>query len=216
MKNEIIFLIAAATGLFSCGQGSKSAPGEGIAGSAGIGIRQQLDSAQKFIHTSYESSDSLGGRVTIQNSLPKGGLKYSDPEGKTYVYAIFWTRITNESAWPLEFSIDFPADSLELPASGSNYFKLRLPADTMTLDQVSLFDYGLADLESSLAHSIHEAPVLRTTISPKGSRIFYVVTLFHRGVEGVMRAGLGLKGEKLFYTVNGKEIQCGEIAFGSV
>jgi hypothetical protein len=47
--------------------------------------------------------------VIIQNSLPKGNGRldssgkngYNDPAGKNFAYAIFWTRVTNETATPL-------------------------------------------------------------------------------------------------------------------
>ena len=44
--------------------------------------------------------------VRVQNSLPKGG-PYTDPAGNRFGYGIFWTRIVNESAFPLELTINF-------------------------------------------------------------------------------------------------------------
>jgi hypothetical protein len=96
----------------------------------------------------YTRSDVKG--VTIQNSFPKGGLKYTDHNGKVYVYAVFWTRIINETHNPFKLAIDFPADSLELASSAGRYFKLLIPSDTMTFEKEKLFNYGLSDLESFL------------------------------------------------------------------
>jgi len=56
----------------------------------------------KYIDTRYEYSDAFGKNLIIENSLPKGGLKYTDPNGKEYIYAIFWTRMTNETDSPFE------------------------------------------------------------------------------------------------------------------
>ena len=81
----------------------------------------------------YTRSDVKG--VIIQNSFPKGGLKYTDQNGKVYVYAIFWTRVINETDNPFEWKIDFPLDSYDLPSSPGRYFKILLPSDTMTLDK---------------------------------------------------------------------------------
>ena len=162
-------------------------------------------------HTKYEYTDSTGKGLIIQNSFPRGGLTYADPSGKVYVYAIFWTRITNETATPVKCTIDFPADSFELPSSADRYFKLFLPADTMTLEKEHLFNYGLADLKSYLDTGLNRPSSLKRTIDPKESSSFYVITLFNKGVDGTLRTGLGLKEQDLFYRINDKEIHCGKI-----
>lgn len=159
----------------------------------------------------YTRSDVKG--VTIQNSFPKGGLKYTDNNGKVYVYAVFWTRIINETDNPFTLTIDFPADSLELASSAGRYFKLLIPSDTMTLEKEKLFNYGLSDLESFLNINLGKASTLNRTINPKESNAFYVITLFNRGVDGTLRTGLSLKGENLFYRINDKEVLCGKINF---
>ncbi len=166
---------------------------------------------EKYNYTKYEYTDSIGKRLIIQNSLPKGGEKYTDLNGKVYVYAIFWTRIINETANPFRLTIDFPVDSFELPSSAGRYFKLFLPSDTMILEKEHLFNYGLPVLNSFLDKGLQKASSLKRTINPKESSAFYVVTLFNRGVDGTLRTGLGLKGQNLFYRINGKEIHCGSI-----
>jgi hypothetical protein len=94
-------------------------------------------------HTKYEYTDSIGASLIIQNSFPKSGINYTDPNGKKYIYAVFWTEIINETVNPLEVTIDFPLDSFEIPSSSGNYMKLLLPSDTMTIDKEPLYDYGL-------------------------------------------------------------------------
>ena len=171
----------------------------------------------------YEYADAMGKRLVIDNSLPKSSLNYTDPNGKKYVYAVFWTQITNETIHPVELKIDFPLDSFEFPRSSGNYLKLLIPSDTMTLDKASLSDYGL-DVKSLLDTGINNAHSLKRTIQPKESTAFYVVTLSNGGAGGALRTGLSLKGQNLVYKtslfnnstpelalMDMKEIHCGSI-----
>jgi hypothetical protein len=181
-------------------------------------------------HTKYEYTDSDGKSLIILNSFPKGIL-YTDSHGKEYAKATFWTRIINETDNPLEWTINFSGDPYEFPASvGASvggYFKIILPSDTMTRDKEDLFNYGLTDV-GFLDNSIDKPASLKRTISPKKSSGFYVVRLLikpksgwlsvkgdphiRRNSEyGTARAGFSLKGQNLFYTLNGKEILCGKI-----
>jgi hypothetical protein len=164
------------------------------------------------IHTKYEYKDSTGKSLIIQNSFPRGGMKYTDPNGEIYVYAIFWTGIINETDNPLELKINFPVDSYELPSLPGKYYKILVPPDTMTLDKFPLFNYGLTHLESFLDKSIHKSSSLKRTIDPKESSGFYVVMLcLIEGAHGTLRTGLSLKGQNFFYRINDKEIHCGKI-----
>jgi len=199
----------ATTGLFSCGQGSKSTP-ETV-------DTETINSVRK-----YEYADSMGKRLIIHNNGPKSGINYTDPNGKKYFYAVFFTRITNETADPFELKIDFPLDSFEFPLSSGNYMKLLLPSDTVTPDKEPLYDYGLA-IKSFLDTGINKSYSLKRTINPKESTAFYVVTLSNHGSGGAMRTGLSLKGQNLFYKISAykmtpelplmdkKEINCGSI-----
>jgi hypothetical protein len=82
----------------------------------------------------------------------------------------------------------------------------------MTHDKEDLFNYGLTDLDSFLGNSIHKPSSLKRSINPKESSAFYVVMLLVKGDgNGYTRAGFSLKGQNIFYTVNGKEIHCGKI-----
>ena len=179
------------------------------------------------IHTKYKYTDSIGKRLIIQNGFPRGGSRYTDRNGEVYGYAIFWTRIINETDNPLELKIDF-LDSYEVPSLPGKYFKLLVLPDTMTLDKITLFNYGMTDLDSFLDNSIHKPSSLKRTIKPKESSGFYVVKLSltsegHGGGD-ILRTGLTLKGQDLFYRVSvynnspspsslisEKEIPCGKI-----
>ena len=187
-----------------------------------------LRSNDPKIHTKYEYTDSIGKRLIIQNGYPRGGNRYTDPGGEVYGYAVFWTRVINETNDPVELKIDFPLDSYEVPSLPGKYFKLLVPPDTMTRDKEGLFNYGLANLESFLDNSIHKPSSLKRTINPKGSSGFFVVKLSlvtegPRGGGDILRTGLMLKGQGLFYRVSvynsdappsvisEKEIDCGSI-----
>ena len=212
MKRNIIIVIMATIGLFSCGQGSRSTSDTvDIKTSDTTKNIQSKKPLRQYIHTQYEYTDAMSASLVIQNSFPKSGTNYTDPNGNKYIYAVFFTRIINETADPFELAIDFPVDSFEIPSSSGNYMKLLLPSDTLTIDKEPLYDYGLA-IKSFLDKGIHTSSSLKRTIDPKGSSAFYVVTLSNRGVNGTLRTGLSLKEKDLFYKINGKEIHCGKIA----
>ena len=201
----------ATTGLFSCKQNSKLARE-----TVGINTLDPIKNVQspkpheKYIDTKYKYTDSASIRLIIENSLPKSGITYTDPNGQKYVYAVFWTRIINETVTPIELILDFPLDSFELTSSSGNYFKLFIPSDTMTLDKEPLFDYGLA-VKSFLDNGIYKSSSLKRMINPKESSAFYVVTLSNHGINGTLRAGLSLKEPNIFYRINDREIYCGQI-----
>src|SRR5690242_7438376 len=209
MKKSILLIIIATAGLISCGQDSKSTPDT-------VDI-ETINSVRN-----YEYADSMGNRLLIRNSGPNSKVNYTDPNGKKYNYAVFWTQITNETINPVELKIDFPSDSFEFPGSSGNYMKLLIPSDTMTPDKASLSEYGLG-VKSFLDTGINKSYSLKRTINPKESIAFYVVTLSNHGSGGALRTGLRLKGQKFFYKISAykmapglplleeKEIDCGSI-----
>ena len=207
----------------SCGGQNKPDPQKEKIKSETKGIATSPVSNEKDIYTKYEYTDSIGMSLIIENGFPRGGTKYTDPNGEVYVWAVFWTRIINETDNPLELKIGFPVDSYEVPSLPGKYFKILVPPDTMTLDKIPLFNYGLTDLESFLDKSIHKPSSLKRTINPKESSGFYVVMLsLIEGAHGTMRTGLSLKGQDLFYRIkidgsksnsksSDQEIHCGSI-----
>jgi len=214
MKSNILLLIMATTGLFSCGQASKL----------------KLDTADIETINSvrhYEYADAMGKRVIITNSLPKG-TTYTAPNGKKYFKGIFWSGIINETDNPLEMNINFPAELFEVPGLPGNHYKILVPPDTMTVDKEPLYDYGMTGLKSFLDTSIDKPSSIKRTINPKGSTSFYVVLLSlttEIKPSITLRTGLSLKGQNLFYKisryaskqghplVSEKEIDCGSINF---
>lgn len=165
--------------------------------------------------TEFKYTDSAGKDVIIQNSGPKGAGNidgdrdinavrgYTDSTGTHYAYGIFWTRIINETTSPLELSIDFPADSLTIPPHPDNYFKLFLPPDTMTVDKLSSYNYGITGLRSFLDTNFNKPSVLQKTINPNEEYFFYIAMLNHvPDQRGPIRAGVVLEEQSLFYKVS--------------
>ena len=216
MRNTLLVFIFINTVLISCGQEHTSTP---VLEQKDIETPNNADSAEiqqritmsndKYIDTKDVYVDADDKQIFIENSFPKGGLKYVAPNGKEYVYAVFWTRITNETDNPFELTMDFPESSYELTSSQGRFFKLFIPADTITLEKVSLFNYGL-DLEEYLDNNFHKTAELIRSINPKNTSGFYVVTLFNKGVDGTVRTGLRIDEQKLIYRINDKEIHCGK------
>ena len=206
----------ATTGFFSCGQASKSTPD-----TVDIETLSSVKNAQndKDIYTKYEYADFNGKSITIQNGYPRGGIKYTDPNGNVCSYAVFWTRIINETDNPLELKIDLPINSYEISNFPGKYFKVLVPEDTITLDKIPLINQ--TDLKSFLDNNIHKPSSFKRTINPKESSGFYFVMLISTlEATGMTRTGLSLKGQDLFYKISRyskttlidqKEIHCGVI-----
>jgi len=183
--------------------------------------KNDIKSETKDVIASYGPDDNKLYRqgVIIQNSLgPKGG-PYTDSTGKRFGYGIFWTRVINESATPLELTINFPADSFAIPPSPGSYLKLFLPPDdTMTLDKESLYDYGAKGLKSFLDTGLNKPTTLQRTINPKEEYLFYIGAISYQS-GGMVRAGLVLKDQDLFYRISiiphfdSALFSCGHIIF---
>ncbi len=164
---------------------------------------------QKF-HTKYEYSDSINSDISLENSYPKGGQKYTAPDGKEYVFVVFWSRITNKSISDLEVEVNLSPASFTVPTSTDVNFSLYLPSEEMTLEKDPLKNYGL-DIKAFLEENIGKPSKLNKTISPNDSQLLYMVAVSDKGVEGVVRAGFELSGQKLVYKINGHKIECGRI-----
>lgn len=210
MKNSVILSIMVTAGLSSCGHSNESAS-DTIDKENTQHQKPPISYNEKYIDTKYEHIDSTGGKIIVQNSLPKSGIHYTDPSGNKYAYAVFWTHIINETDHPCEITINFPAELSELPSAPGVYYRLFLPPDTMTIDKESLYDYGLTGLKSFLDNSLSKPSTLKRTIRPKESSTFYVVTLSNKGVGGPLRTGITFKDQNIFYRINKTDIYCGNI-----
>jgi hypothetical protein len=238
MKKTLLLLILATTVLFSCGQDSKSTKEKAKQESKSLYSTEFATEKEspsifysQYLYTHFQYKDSTGTILSIGNSLPRGGQRYTDTEGKSFVYTIYWTRLSNQSASPLEVNINFPADSFPLPSAPDTYFKLVLPPNKVertkkalinydmtgsksdASDRDPIFNYGLINLESVLDERLHKSSSYHGIMQPKDTVSFYVISLFNEGVKGVVRTGLSLEEQGLFYTVNDKKISVGEITF---
>ncbi len=214
MKKNITLMILAIFCLSSCNQNSKSTTKKN---------EQSEKTIDKNIYSEYTYINPGGGKIIIQNSLPKGGMKYTDVKGKIYNYGVFWTQIINETDNALQLNISFPLDSYEVPSLTSEYFEILIPSDTMTIEKSPLYLYGLTNFKTFLDNNIHKESILERTINSKESTGFYVVILcLSEGAHGTMRTELNLKEENLFYRLkvdgsnsnkksSDKQIHCGSI-----
>lgn len=225
MKKTIALILVATLGIFSCNTGGKVAPETVDAKTSNL---VEYIQNYKDLYTTYEYVDAKGGSLIVQNSFPRGGIKYTAPDGEDYYCAVFFTRLINETGNPLELKINFPADSFAFPSLPGRYFKLLLPFDTMTVDKASLPNYGLTGLDFFLDNNRLKPSSLERTIKPKESSGFYIVKFNIKpksgwdGGSGSTRAEFILKEQNLYYRIendgvksNSKssdiEMNCGSI-----
>ncbi|MGK7390258.1 MAG: hypothetical protein ACNS60_07900 [Candidatus Cyclobacteriaceae bacterium M2_1C_046] len=229
MRKKLIISLLTITWICSCGQRSNSKIGK-------IAIESEIEASTKnnnkqlsqnhdierYIYTDTTYTSSTGKEITIQNSLPKGGgiapdgTQYFDSSGKRYAFAVFWTRIINETNTPLELNIDFPADSFAIFTPPDSYLKLFLPTNTLTYDKLSTYNYGLTGIKSFLDTHFNKATNCKKTIDPNEEHIFYVATLSYQA-SGTPRAALILKDQDLYYRMSISPsgsgiIPCGKLA----
>ncbi|UII27197.1 hypothetical protein LVD15_01870 [Fulvivirga maritima] len=228
MKTRLIIVLLTIAGLFSCKQKSDSEKKkatiqpEPVYSTKNNNEKPPIDSVlERFTYTDTTYSFSQEERIIIQNSLPKGGMiapggaQYFDTSGKKYVFAVFWTRIINESSTPIELNIHIPADSFAIFNPPNSYLKLFLPPDKLTYDKLSSFNYGLTNIKSFLDINLNKATNLRKTIAPNNEYIFYVATLSYEAT-GTPRAALFMQKEALYYRMSLSPNGAGTIPLGKI
>jgi hypothetical protein len=128
---------------------------------------------------------------------------------------VFWTRVINQSATPLEVKANFP--EITYFKSPESYIHIILPKEPMHIEKVQLYDYGLKNLESIFNLTTNQLPVLQEKINPKEEYLFYITVFIHTELRGAARAKFELKGQDLIYKISmGSDttvIPCGSIAF---
>lgn len=228
MRIPAIIFILVVTCLYSCQQTDKSSADKasmdlGIMDSANIKNHQSttVEDIAKYLYSDTLYTTSSGKGITIQNSLPKGGMlepdgtQYADKSGKTYAIVVFWTRIVNETDSPIEISINFPADSLAIFSSPASYVKLFLPSDKATFDKLASFNYGITGLKSFLDSNMHRETRLKKKIMPNEESIFYVATLSYEAA-GKARGAFFLQDQELFYRMSVMPHGSGTIPSGEI
>lgn len=174
----------------------------------------QVGLTRNWIDSEATYTDSKGNLVKFIHSLPRGGGQVFH-KGKKYGYVVFWTRVINQSATPIELQVKFPA--VTYFKSPESYIHLVLPRETMNNDKVQLFDYGLTNLQSILNDETNQLSNLQKKIGPKQEHVFYITVFIHIERNGAARAKFELKGQDLFYKISmGSDttlIPCGSLAF---
>ena len=180
----------------------------------------QTSLTRSWVDTKVKYTDSVGRVVTVQTSLPKGVTRYTDSTGKNYGCLMFWISLINESASPLQLSITFPADLFTIFPSPESHMRIVLPPDTMTVDKIPLYNYGLTNLQSSLDAGFDKPSMLQKNINSKAEYFLYIPVLIY-GSPGTSsaRVTLVLKGQDLFLRitmtpgVDSGLIPCGQLVF---
>jgi hypothetical protein len=229
MKTSLIFLILVSLVFFCCGQRNRSVDEKITTQVEAVASRKTKKSkiitfdprsytesdfqyTEEFIDTEFKYTDSTGNDIIIQNSFPKG-RDYYDSTGRYEGCRLFWTRIINETTSPIDLSIDFPAESFLIYNVPDAYFKLFLPPDTVSIDELSTYSWGISDLNSFLDTDIDKSILLDRTINPNEEYIFFTGLLVP---NGTVRAGIVTQQQDLFYRVSidpfgSTKIPCGQI-----
>ena len=84
----------------------------------------QVGPPRNWVDSEVKLMDSKGNSAMVTSSLPKGGgVVYQN--GKKYGYVVFWTRMSNQSATPIELKVKFP--EVIFFKSPDSYIKIVLP-----------------------------------------------------------------------------------------
>jgi hypothetical protein len=174
----------------------------------------QVGPLRNWVDSEVKHTDSKGNSVMMTNSLPKGGgVVYQN--GKKYSYVVFWTRMSNQSATPIELKVKFP--EVTFFKSSDSYIKIVLPKETMKIEKEQLFDYGLTNFQSLLNDESNQLGILQKKIGPKEDYLFYVTVFIHIEGGGSARAKFELNNKELLYKISmGSDttlIPCGSLEF---
>jgi hypothetical protein len=174
----------------------------------------QVGPTRNWVDSEVKLMDSKGNTAMVTNSLPKGGgVVYQN--GKKYGYVVFWTRMSNQSATPIELKLKFPDVTFFKPPE--SYVKIVLPKESMNIEKEQLFDYGLTNLQSLINDESNQLSILKKKIGPKEDYFFYVTVFIHIDGSGSARAKFELNDKELFYKISmGSDttlIPCGSLEF---
>lgn len=142
LKTQIHLLLLASIAVFSCGRSQDPAgpmaPETGGAAERPVTLMAREKATPEkgqYTNTKWVYEDADGRKLSIENSLPRGGLSYTAPNGEEFVYAVFWNRISNDTDSSYEIELDFYEEKYELVSSPGRIFTIHMPPDTMTEQQ---------------------------------------------------------------------------------
>jgi hypothetical protein len=164
-----------------------------------LNAKGQVGPPRNWVDSEVKHTDSNGNSVMMTNSLPKGGGVVYQNE-KKYGYVVFWTRMSNQSATPIELKVKFP--EVTFFKSPDSYIKIVLPKESMNIEKEQLFDYGLTNLQSILNDESNQLVILQKKIGPKEDYLFYVTVFIHIEGSGSARAKFELNDKELFYKIS--------------
>jgi hypothetical protein len=164
-----------------------------------LNAKGQVGPPRNWVDSEVKHTDSNGNSVMMTNSLPKGGGVVYQNE-KKYGYVVFWTRMSNQSATPIELKVKFP--EVTFFKSSDSYIKIVLPKESMNIEKEQLFDYGLTNLQSILNDESNQLVILQKKIGPKEDYLFYVTVFIHIEGSGSARAKFELNDKELFYKIS--------------
>lgn len=178
-----------------------------------LNVRGQSVQNRNWVYSNVVYNASTNKKVSITNSLPKGG-GIVHHKAKEYNYFIFWTKIRNESPFPVELKIQFsPSISF---GSKDSYAKVVFTKSTMTSSNVPAFDYGLTNIPALLANESNQLKDLTNRILPQNEYLFYIPIFIHK-TKWPVRAAFVLSDKKLFYKITAGTdtvmVPCGGIKF---
>ena len=172
---------------------------------------------KQWVDTDDSYTDAAGNTMSVTNSLPRGGGTYQDRFGNTYSYVIFWYRVRNTSKVPMELKLSFPAGLSTLQPLPTSSVRMFLHPQAMTVEKVTLYDYGLTDLKKFWDEAWHEPSHMDRIIAPGQETLFYIPVLM-QDFQGPARATLLVEDQDLSYRISigdkGTVVPCGRITFG--
>lgn len=170
---------------------------------------ERIDTTFIYDRKKYDFLESE--KLEIINSYPKGVIDYIDFRGNTFSYVVFWSLLSNQTDKAIHINIAFPRDSLVLNSSPKTFIKLYIPKEFPAPEKLSEFNYGLRNIRTDLDKHLGQPSTLKEIIYPNQSRMFYVVALFDKRIDGVVRSGLYLEDLNLLYHINGLDFNAGSI-----
>ncbi len=194
---KIPTLLIALTTLLACQQGLKPSP-EPTNPTTTPEAPQPNNNPNIFTENQYRTPTNQP--ITIQNGYPKGGLRYTAPDGEVYSYAVFWSRIINATDDALVLHIDLSAEAHPIINVPGAYFQILVPEDTMTLDRMDLPTYGLEGIPTWLdAHRLRPSAFERTIRPHEASGLYFILLISVEEATGMTRTSLLLRGQDLVY-----------------
>ena len=225
-RTILFFAVLLSVGLTGCAQHEVDPSTKNIlslsSSNTNLGENYQGPGSLKFenhIHSEFEYADTSLENVIVQNGYPKGGgLIDADPQGITYGHAVFFTRVVNKTSKSMVLKLNFPADSLTIPTSPEEWFKVFVLPDPMSPDEGGEWSYGVTGLPEFLRPIFYRGTSLEKILKPGEEIIFNVALLSHITNHGVSRSALMIEQNELYYKLDLNPLKpiwipCGEITF---